>query len=207
MAKAIELAETRSGCAILKSHAPFQHSPPRPKVGQLYFNMRGYTGAYLPQPNGTSLDLGERGISAYRKAVAQLTGNGPKPKGTSPASDLLMSCPQRKHAMSNHRNIYPVVLLVVSIVAAMSIATAEPPADHKASRFLDHLKPRQVVSLTTKDGRYEIGVFPASYQPLPYKVVEIGHDYVVLRDLVEINDVILPIYAIKAIKVLRVGGK
>lgn len=40
-------------------------------VGELYFNMRGYVGT-LPTPRGSELYIGERGISAYRKAVAQL---------------------------------------------------------------------------------------------------------------------------------------
>ena len=109
--------------------------------------------------------------------------------------------------MHNRRTIYPAVLLAVSILAAMSIATAAPPADQKASRFLDHLKVGQSVSLNEKDGRYEIGILPPGYQPMPQKIIEIGQDYVVFRDLVGITDTIVPIYSIKAIKVLRVGGK
>jgi hypothetical protein len=63
------------------------------------------------------------------------------------------------------------------------------------------------VTFTEKDGRYEVGVFPPAYQVLGHKVIEIGPDYVVFRDLVGITDSIVPIYSIKAIKVLRVGGK
>ena len=72
MAKAIELVETRSGCAIMEKEPRYDVLLHGKKIGQLYFNMTGYTGVYLPQPNGVSLDLGERRISAYRKAVAQL---------------------------------------------------------------------------------------------------------------------------------------
>jgi hypothetical protein len=72
MAKAIELVETRKGLAILETHSRYDVLLHGKKVGQLYFNMTGYTGAYLPTASGTQLDVGERGISAYRKAVAQL---------------------------------------------------------------------------------------------------------------------------------------
>ena len=70
--KAIQLVETRKGCAMFETHPRYDVLLHGEKVGQLYFNMTGYTGAYLPQPNGISLHVGECGISAYRKAVAQL---------------------------------------------------------------------------------------------------------------------------------------
>jgi hypothetical protein len=35
----------------------------------LYFNMRGYQG-YLPLPDGQKLDIGEMGISAYKKEIS-----------------------------------------------------------------------------------------------------------------------------------------
>ena len=39
--------------------------------GELYFNMTGYCG-YLPLPGGRSLDICERGISAYRKEIRRI---------------------------------------------------------------------------------------------------------------------------------------
>jgi len=41
------------------------------KVGELYYNMRGYQG-YLPTIQGGKMDIGERGISAFREEVANL---------------------------------------------------------------------------------------------------------------------------------------
>ena len=79
--------------------------------------------------------------------------------------------------------------------------------DRNHTTFLDHLRPGQAVSLTDKDGRYEIGAFPPGIQPLGQNVIEVGQDYVVLRDLMGITDTIIPIYSIKSIKVIRIGGK
>jgi len=42
------------------------------KVGELYYNMRGYTGCYLPTPDGKKLDCGEQSITQWRKDMAQL---------------------------------------------------------------------------------------------------------------------------------------
>ena len=72
MSRAIKLVQTRTGYEILEAHPRYDVLLYGEKIGQLYFNMRGYTGIYLPQPNGIPLDIGERGISAYRKAVARL---------------------------------------------------------------------------------------------------------------------------------------
>jgi hypothetical protein len=71
MPKTIVLVETRNGCAIMEKEPRYDVLLHGKKVGQLYFNVRGYVGT-LPTPRGTHLCIGERGISDYRKAVAQL---------------------------------------------------------------------------------------------------------------------------------------
>ena len=71
MAKAITLIETRTGCAICETQSRYDVLLHGKKVGQLYFNMRGYVGT-LPTPSGNHLYIGERTITAYRKAVAEL---------------------------------------------------------------------------------------------------------------------------------------
>ena len=71
MARAIALVETRTGCEICEKESRYDVLLHGKKVGQLYFNLRGYVGT-LPTPSGTQLCIGERTITAYRKAVAQL---------------------------------------------------------------------------------------------------------------------------------------
>ncbi len=39
--------------------------------GDLYFNMKGYVGA-LPLPDGSRLNIGERGISAYKAEIRRI---------------------------------------------------------------------------------------------------------------------------------------
>jgi hypothetical protein len=76
MKKAIELIETREGCAIAETTPRYIVMFRGHKFGELYFNMTGYTGSYLPSPGLKSDDpvpfhIGERSISAYRKEIAR----------------------------------------------------------------------------------------------------------------------------------------
>lgn len=41
------------------------------RVGELYFNTRGYRGT-LPTPDGAPLDLGEKPLGAWKREVASL---------------------------------------------------------------------------------------------------------------------------------------
>ena len=68
----LELRENRSNMAMCEDKPRFDVVLDGKVTGQLYWNMTGYTGAYLPMPNGRSLEVGERGISAYRQGVAAL---------------------------------------------------------------------------------------------------------------------------------------
>ena len=76
MKKAIELIETREGCAMLETTPRYIVMFRGRKFSELYFNMTGYTGGYLPSPGLKSdgpvpFDIGERSISAYRKEIAR----------------------------------------------------------------------------------------------------------------------------------------
>ena len=98
---------------------------------------------------------------------------------------------------------------VLAVVAMQSrgAPNAEQNATASKAVFLDRLKPGQAVTLDDKQGRYEIGILPENIRPLSHSVIEVGRDYIVLRDLVGVHDTFVPIYAIKCIRVLRVGGK
>ena len=69
--KAIQLVETRQGCAICETTPRYDIVLHGTKWGQLYFNLRGYVGN-LPLPNGSKLCIGERPITEYKREVAKL---------------------------------------------------------------------------------------------------------------------------------------
>ncbi len=77
MKKAIELIETRKGCAILETTPRYIVMFRGSKFSELYFNMTGYIGSGLPCPGEDPskpvyLQIGEKAISAFRKEVARL---------------------------------------------------------------------------------------------------------------------------------------
>ena len=73
--KAIELIETRRGCACCEREPRYDVILYDVRVpgtfGQLWFNMRGYIGQ-LPTPDGCAVDIGEKPISAWRAEAAKL---------------------------------------------------------------------------------------------------------------------------------------
>jgi len=77
MKRAIELIETRQGCAMLEQRPRYIVMFRGQKHGELYFNMTGYTGCYLPAPategnSPAALLVGERSIATYRREIARL---------------------------------------------------------------------------------------------------------------------------------------
>ena len=68
---AIELVENLRARAICETTPRYDVMLHGQRFTQLYYNMRGYVG-YLPTPNGGRVDIGEKGISVFRREVAAL---------------------------------------------------------------------------------------------------------------------------------------
>ena len=68
----LSLEETREGCAPLENRPRYWVKLNGARVGDLYFNMTGYTGCLLPTPQGGSLYVGESPISTYRRIAVSL---------------------------------------------------------------------------------------------------------------------------------------
>jgi hypothetical protein len=64
----------------------------------------------------------------------------------------------------------------------------------------------QAVSLKDSGGRYEIVVYADGPGVLPYKVIEVGSDYVVVQDIAEVSEWHIPIYSVKAVNIVRTKG-
>ena len=98
-----------------------------------------------------------------------------------------------------------VVFLATVSMLALTLIAAQPENKEPPSAFLGYLKKGQAVGLKDLGTAYEITVFQNGQAPLGYEVVEVGRDYVVLRDITEIQEVRIPIYAVKSITTLKVG--
>jgi hypothetical protein len=101
------------------------------------------------------------------------------------------------------------VVIAVAVLRSFAALPLEAERNNTPPKitFLERIKLGQSVTITDKDGRYEIGMFENMSNPLAHNIVEIGKDYLVVRDVVGVTDTVIPVYSIKAIRVLRVGGK
>jgi len=90
------------------------------------------------------------------------------------------------------------------VVLASSLAFSQHGEEHGRG-VLSVLSKGQAVSIKDVGGRYEIGVMPNA-EMLGYKVVEVGSDYVVVKDIAGVTELRLPIYSVKVVSILKVGG-
>jgi hypothetical protein len=102
------------------------------------------------------------------------------------------------------RAIIGIVLLGI-VVLASSLAFSQRGGEEKGhGGVLSVLSKGQAVSLKEVSGRYEIGIIPEAM--LGCKVVEVGADYVVVKDIAGVTELHIPIYSIKAVSILKATG-
>jgi hypothetical protein len=89
------------------------------------------------------------------------------------------------------------------IVALVAIATALGAQNApKPKGIFSMLRVGQPVSLKDHGSAYSIS-FIEPEVPLGHTVVEIGVDYVILRDIAGVKEVVVPVYSLKAVVKLR----
>jgi len=89
----ITLAE-RPGRQLLERQPRYAVLVNGVQQGELYYNMRGYQG-YLPTVHGSKLDIGERGITAFRREVTLLNREAEQAieRGASDARRIALTAP------------------------------------------------------------------------------------------------------------------
>jgi hypothetical protein len=104
-----------------------------------------------------------------------------------------------------HRTLTCVALVAV-IALGTSLTFSQRGGTERGPGVLGVLSKGQAVNLKDSGGRYEIVVFADGPGVLPYTVIEVGSDYVVVRDIATINELHIPIYSVKAVNVVRTKG-
>ena len=86
--------EERKSPHLLERHPRYAVLVNGAQQGELYFNMRGYQG-YLPTVHGSKLDIGERGITAFRREVTLLNREAERAieRGASDARRIVLTRP------------------------------------------------------------------------------------------------------------------
>ena len=92
--------------------------------------------------------------------------------------------------------------VALAVFVAIAIA-ADKPVQSK-SRFLHGLAKGQSVLLKDLGTSYEIDLLPIDAAKLGQEVMEIGDDYVVIRDTTGFRETRVPVYSIKSIVKMKV---
>ena len=104
------------------------------------------------------------------------------------------------------RQIVVCLAAVAAIILGTSIAFSQR-AERGRQGVLSVLTEGQAVSVSEVAGRYEISIFSNGPQMMGYNVIEAGQDYVILEDIAHVRESRVPIYSVKAVTVLKLGGK
>ena len=90
--------------------------------------------------------------------------------------------------------------MCLGLSGALIVTTAtRSTEDTKRSKgVFSSLRVGQSISLKDEGSAFSITTFEPEL-PQSHKVVEVGSDYIVVRDIAEITDTLVPIYSIKSI--------
>jgi hypothetical protein len=77
-------------------------------------------------------------------------------------------------------------------------AESQPAPRVAASGLFSVLKAKQSLAVREVAGRYELSLMP-DIDTLSHEVVEVGADYIVVRDTGDVAQLRIPIYSIKAV--------
>ena len=89
------------------------------------------------------------------------------------------------------------IVVLIAVATALGAQNAQKPKG-----VFSMLNVGQAVSLKDHGSAYSIS-FTEPEVPLGHSVIEVGEDYVVVRDITGVKDVVVPVYAVKAIEKVR----
>lgn len=95
------------------------------------------------------------------------------------------------------------LILAAIVIAIGPVAWGVGQSPKPVSGVLSDLRKGVYVGLTDCGASYEIVMYPAIGAPGAYEVVEVASDYVVLRDMANVDAKKIPIYSIKSTTALR----
>jgi len=98
-----------------------------------------------------------------------------------------------------------VVITLLLVIGAIRVF-AQAPARHPDG-LLTVLKAGQAIALKEVGDKYEISFFQKGDLPLGHKIIEVGGDFVVVEDMAGTREMRIPVFSIKAIILLKIGGK
>lgn len=101
--------------------------------------------------------------------------------------------------------------LTIGLVALLALAALHVAslgqAPTKANGVLSVLHAGQAAVLTDTPDGFEISILANDNSQLSHQVVEVGSDFVVVRDVTKIRETRIPLWSVKAVIVISTGVK
>lgn len=94
--------------------------------------------------------------------------------------------------------------LLLLLGAVLCVASGQAPAKDRG--VLSVLRAGQPISLKDTGTGYELSILTNGPEILGHKVVEVFSDSVVVEDVAGVQQARIPIYAIKSVTVVKIGG-
>ena len=92
------------------------------------------------------------------------------------------------------------LVAVLAIVAVSAVPGQEQPL--KSRGVFSKLRVGQSVNLKDEGAVFSISYFDEEL-PQAHQIIEVGEDYIVLRDIAGVTETTLPVYALKSIEKVR----
>lgn len=106
-----------------------------------------------------------------------------------------------------NKNVILALLAAVALGLAGMFSTASPQPRPAARRtILSTLKVGQSVAVRDRNGLYEVSTMDEA-GPMTHKVIEVGDDYLGVRDEAGVIDSRIPVTAVRAVIHVKTKGK
>jgi hypothetical protein len=97
------------------------------------------------------------------------------------------------------------VVIAAFLALSLFAASGQAPAQHRG--VLSVLHAGQQVAVKDVGGRYEISMFENGPDLLSHKLIEVGPDYLVIRDIAAVSETRIPMWSIKAVVTLNLAAQ
>ena len=109
--------------------------------------------------------------------------------------------------MKNHLLFLLCALVAAAVVPAVLLGQPRASRESPPAGVFAGLHVGQEVGVKDLGQRYEIRLFANSTAPLGHRVVELGPDYIAVKDIAGVSLTRIPIYAIKSVVTMNVGAR
>jgi hypothetical protein len=98
-------------------------------------------------------------------------------------------------------------LAAVAVAATFSTSSSQPPQPAAKKTIFSTLKVGQTITLYSKGASWDIATLDTVPDAGSHKVIEINDDFIVLKDIIDVAEVRIPIFAVRSVTDIHMKQK